>query len=82
DNLDMGLWTSVKKEHLLAPLDTHTFKIGQKLGLIKRKTYDFKAVLELTESFKKMDLDDPVKFDFALYRIGQEKSKLWMKNRK
>nr|MBL0703429.1 TIGR02757 family protein [Sulfurospirillum sp.] len=39
DNLDMGLWTSVKKEHLLAPLDTHTFKIGQKLGLIKRKTY-------------------------------------------
>ena len=73
DNLDMGLWTSVKTKDLLVPLDTHTFNVGQKLGLIKRKSYDFKAVLELTESFRKIDLEDPVKFDFALYRIGQEK---------
>jgi len=73
DNLDMGLWKSVSKKDLLVPLDTHTFKVGQKLGLIKRKSYDFKAVLELTESFRELDLEDPVKFDFALYRIGQEK---------
>jgi len=73
DNLDMGLWKSVSKKDLLVPLDTHTFKVGQKLGLIKRKSYDFKAVLELTDSFKEIDFDDPVKFDFALYRIGQEK---------
>lgn len=72
DNLDMGLWTGVKTRDLLVPLDTHTFKVGQKFGLIKRKSYDFKAVLELTESFKKIDFEDPVKFDFALYRIGQE----------
>ncbi len=72
DNLDMGLWSSVDKKDLLVPLDTHTFKLGQKLGLIKRKSYDFKAVLELTESFKQIDLDDPVRFDFALYRLGQE----------
>ena len=73
DNLDMGLWSSVSKKDLLVPLDTHTFKVGQKLGLIKRKSYDFKAVLELTDSFRKIDLEDPIKFDFALYRIGQEK---------
>jgi uncharacterized protein (TIGR02757 family) len=73
DNLDMGLWTSINKKDLLVPLDTHTFKVGQKLGLIKRKSYDFKAVLELTKSFREIDLEDPVKFDFALYRIGQEK---------
>jgi len=73
DNLDMGLWSSVSKKNLLVPLDTHTFKVGQKLGLIRRKSYDFKAVLELTESFRELDLNDPVKFDFALYRIGQEK---------
>lgn len=73
DNLDLGLWTKVDKKDLLMPLDTHTFKIGQKLGLIKRKSYDFKSVLELTESLRKLDLKDPVKYDFALYRIGQEK---------
>jgi len=61
DNLDMGLWSSVNKKDLLVPLDTHTFKVGKQFGLIKRKSYDFK-----------LDLNDPVKFDFALYRIGQE----------
>ena len=72
DNLDLGLWKNVDKKDLLMPLDTHTFKIGQKLGLVKRKTYDFKSVIELTNSLKKLDFNDPVKYDFALYRIGQE----------
>jgi uncharacterized protein (TIGR02757 family) len=72
DVLDMGLWKSVHTKDLLMPLDTHTFSLGKKLGLIKRKSYDFKAVLELTESLRKMDKNDPVKFDFALYRLGQE----------
>ncbi|MDX1809889.1 MAG: TIGR02757 family protein [Sulfurospirillaceae bacterium] len=72
DNLDFGLWRDIEKKHLLMPLDTHTFNIGKKLGLIQRKVYDFQAVLELTNSLKKLDSEDPVKFDFALYRIGQE----------
>lgn len=73
DALDMGLWHDVDPKDLLMPLDTHTFRVGQKLGLIQRKTYDFKAVVELTEALKKIDPKDPVKFDFALYRLGQEK---------
>ena len=72
DHLDLGLWKGVDKKDLLMPLDTHTFKGGQKLGLIERKMYDFKAVLELTEALKKFDKFDPVKYDFALYRLGQE----------
>jgi len=73
DNLDFGLWQSVDTKDLLVPLDTHTFHVSRRLGLIKRKSYDFKAVLELTQSLKQIDPHDPVKFDFALYRIGQEK---------
>jgi len=73
DFLDLGLWKSVDKKDLLVPLDTHTFKLGKELGLIKRKSYDFKSVLELTESFRKLDINDPIKYDFALYRLGQEK---------
>jgi uncharacterized protein (TIGR02757 family) len=73
DHLDLGLWHGVNTKDLLVPLDTHTFALGKKLGLIQRKTYDFKAVLELSDAFKKIDPSDPVKYDFALYRLGQEK---------
>ena len=73
DHLDLGLWQGVDTKDLLVPLDTHTFALGKKLGLIQRKSYDFKAVLELSNAFKKLDPTDPVKYDFALYRLGQEK---------
>jgi len=73
DEIDLGLWAKIDKKDLLMPLDTHTFKVSQKLGLLKRKTYDMKAVLELTETLKKFDSFDPIKYDFALYRLGQEK---------
>ena len=61
---------------LLIPLDTHTFNISRKIGLLTRKQYDLKAVIELTETLKKFDKNDPVKYDFAIYRIGQEKINL------
>jgi len=73
DHLDLGLWCKIDKKDLLMPLDTHTFKVSQKLGLLHRKTYDMKAVLELTETLKTFDILDPIKYDFALYRLGQEK---------
>ena len=73
DNLDMGLWSKIDRKDLLIPLDTHTFNISLKLGLINRTTYDLKAVQQLTKKLRSFDADDPVKYDFALYRIGQEK---------
>jgi len=73
DELDLGLWTGIDKKDLILPLDTHTFKVSQKLGLLKRKTYDLKSAIEITNKLKEFDGDDPIKYDFALYRIGQEK---------
>ena len=73
DVLDLGLWSKIDKKDLLMPLDTHTFKVSQRLGLLKRKTYDMKASIELTEVLKTFDASDPIKYDFALYRLGQEK---------
>lgn len=72
DHIDMGLWSGVDKKDLLLPLDTHTFSMGHKLGLLKRKTYDLEAAYELTQKLKSFDQEDPVKYDFALYRLGQE----------
>ncbi|MEA2049306.1 MAG: TIGR02757 family protein [Campylobacterota bacterium] len=73
DNLDMGLWKNVDKKDLILPLDTHTFKLGQKLGLLTRKTYDLKSAIEITLSLREFDANDPIKYDFAIYRLGQEK---------
>ena len=73
DNIDMGLWKEVDKADLIMPLDTHTFSVGKRLGLLKRKTYDLEAAIELTQALKKFDASDPLKYDFALYRLGQEK---------
>lgn len=73
DNIDMGLWSSQYKPNLIIPLDTHTFNVSTKLGLLRRKTYDLQAAIELTSALKKFDSVDPIKYDFALYRLGQEK---------
>ncbi len=76
DELDMGLWSKVDKKDLLMPLDTHTFHVSQKLGLLSRKTYDMRATIELTNKLKEFDNSDPIKYDFALYRLGQERIEL------
>jgi len=76
DNLDLGLWKGVDKKDLIIPLDTHTHNVSLKLGLIDRKTYDLQAAIELTQKLKEFDKFDPLKYDFALYRIGQMKIKL------
>jgi uncharacterized protein (TIGR02757 family) len=73
DNIDLGLWRKIDKKDLLLPLDTHTFNVSQRLGLLKRKTYDMKAVIEITQKLQSFDRLDPIKYDFALYRLGQEK---------
>lgn len=78
DNIDMGLWSGVDKSDLIIPLDTHTFNVSKKLGLLQRKSYDLEAAVELTYKLKEFDENDPLKYDFALYRIGQEKLSLGM----
>lgn len=73
NELDMGLWSNVNPADLIMPLDTHTFNVSRRLGLLNRKQCDMRAALELTEMLKQFDPSDPLKYDFALYRIGQEK---------
>jgi len=49
DNLDMGLWKSVNKKDLILPLDTHTFQVSTKLGLLYRKSADLKSAYLITQ---------------------------------
>ena len=74
DNIDFGLWDGdVNRANLILPLDTHTFKLSKSLGLLNRKTYDLQAAIEVTNNLKNFCAFDPIKYDFALYRLGQEK---------
>jgi len=68
--VDFGLWHSIQTSQLLMPLDVHVDRVGRRLGLIKRKQTDWLTVLELTEKLKKLDKNDPVKYDFALFGAG------------
>jgi len=73
DNLDLGRWKNINKKDLILPLDTHTFNVSLKLGLLNRKTYDLKSAILITQKLKEFDKSDPIKYDFAIYRLGQEK---------
>ncbi len=68
--VDFGIWKRIKPSQLLMPLDVHTGNVGRKLGLLTRKQSDWKAVLELNNNLKKLDPNDPVKYDFALFGLG------------
>lgn len=68
--VDFGIWKFKKPSELLIPLDVHVGNVSRKFGLLKRKSNDFKAVVELTEKLKEFDPDDPVKYDFALFGLG------------
>ena len=68
--VDLGLWDFLPTGELLIPIDVHVARISREMGLLKRNSNDFKAVLELTKTLKQFDPDDPVKFDFAMFGLG------------
>jgi uncharacterized protein (TIGR02757 family) len=70
DEIDTGLWKEINKSKLIMPVDVHVARVSKNLRLVNRKSVDLKFALELTETLKKFDADDPVKYDFALCHIG------------
>lgn len=69
-NVDFGIWENISPSQLSCPLDVHSGNVARKLGLLKRKQNDAKALQELDTSLRKMDPNDPVKYDFALFGLG------------
>lgn len=68
--VDFGLWKGIPASQLMLPLDVHTGNVARKLGILKRKQNDWKAVEEVTAALRKFDNTDPVKYDFALFGLG------------
>ncbi|HVR43136.1 MAG TPA: TIGR02757 family protein [Thermoanaerobaculia bacterium] len=67
---DLGLWSFVDPSKLVVPLDTHVHRIATFLGLNRRKSADWKTARALTDRLARFDPDDPVRYDFAICRLG------------
>ena len=70
DDLDLGLWKTISPSCLIMPIDTHVARISRRLGLTSRRLADWTMAEEVTSSLKKLDPEDPVKYDFALCHWG------------
>ncbi len=70
DSVDPGSWEDISPSLLVVPLDTHMYRICSRLGMTYRKSADGKCAVEITENFRAICPDDPVKYDFALSRLG------------
>ncbi len=70
DDVDPGLWKSIDKAKLIVPVDVHMGRLCRILGLYNHKTVSLRAALKITDSFAEFSPTDPVKYDFALSRVG------------
>lgn len=70
DAVDPGGWDHVPPSKLIVPLDTHMLRIGRALRLTQRSQADIRTAQEVTAAFRAFAPDDPVRYDFALTRLG------------
>lgn len=68
--VDFGIWNKIDQADLICPLDLHSSKTARKLGLLSRNSNDRKAAIELTGNLRRLDAQDPVKYDFALFGLS------------
>jgi uncharacterized protein (TIGR02757 family) len=70
DGVDCGVWTGVSRSRLVLPLDKHLIRVVCALGWTRRASPGWAMALEATARLRRFDPDDPVRFDFALSRLG------------
>lgn len=70
DEVDVGLWESIDKAKLVVPVDVHMGRLCRILGFHDRKIISLSTAVKITECFAEIEPTDPVKYDFALSRIG------------
>jgi uncharacterized protein (TIGR02757 family) len=70
DALDLGVWSRISTASLVVPLDTHVIRVGRCLRLTRYTSPGWPMAHEITSSLRRLDPDDPVKYDFALCHLG------------
>ena len=70
DGIDCGVWRRVSRARLVLPLDTHLVRVVTALRWTSRKSAGWPMAQEATARLRVLDPDDPIRFDFALSRLG------------
>jgi uncharacterized protein (TIGR02757 family) len=70
DGVDLGVWRSVDPKALVIPLDAHIFAISRRVRLTRYKSAGWPMARDITRRLRRLDPADPVKYDFALHRMG------------
>lgn len=70
DDVDTGLWRSIDKSKLIVPVDVHMARLCKILGFHNHSNVSLRTAIEITSHFAEIEPNDPVKYDFALSRIG------------
>jgi uncharacterized protein (TIGR02757 family) len=74
DGVDLGVWRRPEPAQLVLPLDAHTFAIARRVRLTRYRSPGWATAVDITRRLRRFDPQDPVKYDFALHRMG-----LWKK---
>lgn len=69
--VDLGIWQNISPSQLMIPIDVHVARTARQLGLVSRKQNDRRTVEELTERLRSFSPEDPVRYDFALFGVGE-----------
>jgi uncharacterized protein (TIGR02757 family) len=70
EGVDLGVWRGVDPSALVIPLDAHIITLGRRLALTRYRSPGWKMAVDITSSLRRLDPRDPVKYDFALHRMG------------
>ncbi|MDG5766007.1 TIGR02757 family protein [Balneolales bacterium ANBcel1] len=68
--VDPGTMPFMPPSELMVPLDVHVARYSRMFGLLTRRANDGKAVAEITGHLRRMDPDDPARYDYALFGLG------------
>jgi uncharacterized protein (TIGR02757 family) len=74
--VDLNLWSILEPAELMLPVDVHVGRQARTLGLLERKTNDWKAVRRLTAVCREFCPSDPARYDFAFFGVGSQDESL------
>ena len=70
DAVDLGIWSGLPASRLIVPLDTHVIRVGRCLRLTRYRSPGWAMAREITDSLRRLDPGDPVRYDFSLCHLG------------
>jgi len=76
EGVDLGVWKSIDAARLVIPLDAHVMAIARRTRLTRYRSPGWPMAVDITRTLRRLDPADPVKYDFALHRMG-----LWKRER-